>query len=189
MTTVSQTCRWIKCTRIDVLVAKHPGHPSTGQFCGPPAVGKVILYIRGSSPGAVADQLLLPYSDLPFCVYMCPAINPSTISSLHSLHCTLPLYRSWYEGPSPVICLPYTTSDCAPAAWHRRQTMPNVLPKLVRRPTLSNRPTKVLKNPWSHCGSNDATIPSSVHKRALLCPPSCPCLPRSSTPYTITDIQ
>ena len=146
-TTVSRTCRWKNCTRIAVLVAARPGHPSTGQFRGPPTVRKSIVYIRGSSPGDMAAQLRILYAALPFCVCMCPAINPSAISSSHSLHCTCPLCLFRYQCPSPVIHLPYAAFDCVPAAWNRQQTMPTVFLTLVISPTLSNRPTKVLKYP------------------------------------------
>ena len=45
MTTVSRTCRCRKCTRINVLITARPGHPSTGQLRGPPAVGNSILMV------------------------------------------------------------------------------------------------------------------------------------------------
>ena len=43
--------------------------------------------------------------------------------------------------------------------------------------------------PWSHCGSNDETMPSSAQKRAFWCLPSCPRSPHSFTPYIITITQ
>ena len=90
---------------------------------------------------------------------MCPASNRSTISFQFSFHWTLSLCRSQYEGPSPIIGLPYASYYYVPAAWHRQQTMLTVFPKLVRRPTLPNSPTKVLKASWNHHGSDNATIP------------------------------
>ena len=78
---------------------------------------------------------------------MCPARDLIAIYSLHSLHWIQTLCLYPYEGPPPVILLPYATSDCVPAAWHGRKTMPTVFPTLVCRPTLLNRPTKVLKDP------------------------------------------
>ena len=89
---------------------------STGKFRGPTVVGKAIEYIHSSLTGAVAAQLCLPSAALPFCVCMCPTSNPSAISSPHSLYWTCPLFCSRYEGPSPVIYLPYATSNCVPAA-------------------------------------------------------------------------
>ena len=81
-------------TRIAVLVASRPGQPLTGQFRGPPAVRKAIRYVQSSSPGGVAVQLRLPSAARPYCVIMCPAIDPITIYYPHSLQCTLPFCRS-----------------------------------------------------------------------------------------------
>ena len=50
ITTVSRTFWCRKWTRIAVLVAARPGHPSTGQLRGPPLVGKAMQYFCGSSP-------------------------------------------------------------------------------------------------------------------------------------------
>ena len=162
MTTVYRTFRCRNCTRITILIAARPRQPSTRHLCGPPAVRKAIQCGCGSSPGSMAAQICLPSAAPPYFVYMFPASNPCAISAPYSLHWNLPLFCPRYEGSSPVIRLPYVTSDCVPATWHRRQTMPTVFPKLFRRPTLSNRPIKVLKVPWSHHRSDDATIPSSV---------------------------
>ena len=95
MTMVSRTCRCQKCTRIAVLVAASPGHPSIGQLYGPPLAGKSMQYVRVSSPVAEVFQLLLYSAAHPCCVILCPAKYPAAISSLHSLHCTRPFCRSW----------------------------------------------------------------------------------------------
>ena len=42
---------------------------------------------------------------------MCPSSDLSAISSPHYLRWTLPLYRSWYTGPYPVIRFLYATYD------------------------------------------------------------------------------
>ena len=136
MTTVSRTCRWKKFTCIAVLVTARPVHPSTGQFRGPPVVRKSILYVRGYSPGSLDAQLRPPSAALQRCICMCPASNPSAISSPQSLHWTRTLCRSHYENPSPIIHLLYATSDFVPASWNGRQTMPTVFLTLVRMPTL-----------------------------------------------------
>ena len=52
MTTVSRTCRCIKCTHIAFLVAARPGHPSIGQLYGLPW--------PGSPCGTYADLPLWP---------------------------------------------------------------------------------------------------------------------------------
>ena len=54
-TTMSRTCRCKKCTRIAVLVATRPGHPSTGKFCGPPFAGKFIPKVWGPAPRGQGD--------------------------------------------------------------------------------------------------------------------------------------
>ena len=91
----------------------------------------------------MADQRRRPSAALPCCVLMFHARKPSTISSPHSLHFTLTFYCSRYESPSPVIRLPYTTSNLVPAAWYERQTLPTVFPILVRRSFLLNRTTNL----------------------------------------------
>ena len=160
--TLSCTCRWENCTCIAVLVAARSGHPSTGQFRGPPAVENSIMYVRGSLPVAMAYHHHLPSASLPCCVFMFTDNNPSTISSLHYLRWIQPLYLSCYGGNSLVILLLYAASDCVPTTWHGWKTMPTVFPKLSPRPTLSNRPTKVLKAPWRHHGSDDVNMLSST---------------------------
>ena len=167
MTTVSRTCRCIKCTHISVLVAARPGNPSTGQLHGPPLAGKAMQYIRGSCPVAEVFQLHLSSAACLCCVILCPTNDPTAISSPHSLDCIRPFCLSRWVGPSPVIRRPYVASEWVPAACHGRQTTPTFFLKLFHRPTLSNRPDMVLKTPWSHCGSNDATMPLSAQKRAF----------------------
>ena len=125
-TTVSQTCRCRKWTRIDVLVAARSGHPSNGHIRGPPLAGKALRYVCSSSPVDKVVQLHLSSTDRPCCVFMCPAIDPAAISSLHY---TRPFCRSQREGPSPVIHCQYAASNWVPAAWHGRQTMTNVFPE------------------------------------------------------------
>ena len=118
MIMVSQTRQWKKCICIAVLVAASPGKPSMGQLRGPPMDEKAILYVRGSSMGAVDSQRRLPSADLPYYVYMCPASEPSAISPPHYLHLIQPLCLYHYTGPSSIILLPYATSNYVPAAWH-----------------------------------------------------------------------
>ena len=67
MTTVSRTCQCRKWTRIAVLFAARPGHPSTGQLRGPPLEGKAMRYVRGSSPVAEVVQLHLSSAARPCC--------------------------------------------------------------------------------------------------------------------------
>ena len=47
-----------------------------GQLRGPPMDEKAILYVRGSSMGAVDSQRRLPSAALPCCACMCPVSNP-----------------------------------------------------------------------------------------------------------------
>ena len=60
MIKISRKCRWEKCTHIAVLIAALPIHPSTGQFHSPHVFRKAIMYIYGSSPGAVAPPTPSP---------------------------------------------------------------------------------------------------------------------------------
>ena len=147
MTTVSRTCQCRKYTHIAVLVATCPGQPSTRKLLRPHVVGKAIWYVCGSSSSVKAAQLHISSAAHPCYVPICLAINPSDISSPHSLYCTRPFCRSRKEGPSPIIRCLYATYDWVPAAWHGRQTMPTAFPTFFRRPTLSNRLTKVLNAP------------------------------------------
>ena len=75
MTTLSRTCRCRKFTNIAVLIAARSIHTSTGNLHGPPAVGKAIWYVRGSSPRVEAAQLRLS-SAARLCIYSCAP--PST---------------------------------------------------------------------------------------------------------------
>ena len=54
--------------------------------------------------------------------------------------------------------LPYAASDRLPTAWKGWQTMLNVFLKFFRRPTLSNRPTRVSKSPCSQWGQTRQPI-------------------------------
>ena len=49
--------------------------------------------------------------------------------------------------------------------------MPTVFPKLVYRPTLSNRLTRVLNAPWIQRGYDKATMPIVCVKKSRLVPP------------------
>ena len=95
MTMVSRTCRYIKCTRIAILVTALPGHLSNGQICGSPLAGNYMQYVRVSSPMAEVFQIHISSAALPCCVILFPANDPATISSPHSLHCIRPFCRSW----------------------------------------------------------------------------------------------
>ena len=94
MTTVSWTFRCRKWTHIAVLVVARPGHPSNRQLHGPPLAGKSMRYVHISSPVAEAIQIHISSAACPYCIFMCPAIDLSVISSLQSLNFTLPFYRS-----------------------------------------------------------------------------------------------
>ena len=94
MTTVFQTFKCIKWTHIAVLVTARPGHPSTRKLRGPPLAGKVMRYVRGSSPVDEGVQIHISSAAHPCCVFMCPDIYLAAISSLYSLHLTRPFCRS-----------------------------------------------------------------------------------------------
>ena len=66
MTTVSRTCRCRKCTRIDVLVAARPGHPSTGHLRGPLLAGNVNRNVCGPPTAAGVPQIRRVSATLPW---------------------------------------------------------------------------------------------------------------------------
>ena len=94
VTTVYRTCRCRKCTRIAVLVADCPGHPSTSQLPRHPLSGKAMQYVRGSSPVAEFFQIYLSSAARPLCVILCPTKDSAAISSPHYLHYTRTFCRS-----------------------------------------------------------------------------------------------
>ena len=132
MTTVSRTCRCRKCTRISVLVAARPGHPSTGQICGPPLDGKAMDYVCGSSPVDEVFQLRLSSAACPCCFILWPindpsAISPPTIPELHPFLLLLPVGGSLSCHPSPVRRLRLGPSRLEWAADHVN-CLPNIIP-------------------------------------------------------------
>ena len=111
ITTVSSTCR------IYVLVATLPGHPATGQLCGPPFAGKVILKLWGPVPVARVLHCWRISDTLPCWVIIWIDRDPAANNSPHAPHATCTFNPPLYKGPYPVTLLPYAASDSFPAAW------------------------------------------------------------------------
>ena len=154
ITTVSQTYRCRQCTNIAVLVAACSRHPSTRQIHGPPVVGKAIHYARGSSPGVKASQIRISSDARPCSVLMCPAIEPSTISSLQTTQvpspphnpCTalVPSVTPVQKVPLPtsVTRMPPLTVSHSPSMGGRPYQQSSRY--LSAGPPYRNKPTKVL---------------------------------------------
>ena len=183
--TVSQTFLCRNFTFTAVLVAACPIHPSTGNYRGTPAVGKVVLYIWGSLSGGGVSHCLLPPNSRPFFVCQCTAINTTDIYSPHYKKCTLTLCISWDVNSSTVIHCLYVVSNWVPGSRQERQTIPAVFLIIFCIPTLSNSPFRVLNAPCSQSGSVDINRPSSALKRRHGVAPTFqtrPDLPLSLTP-------
>ena len=69
-----------------------------------------------------------------------------------------------YPLPSPVARRPSPVCHLrlGPPLLAWGQTMPNIFPKLVRRPNLSNRTARIINSPWSHRGSDNVTVSLSA---------------------------
>ena len=89
MTTVSLMCLLKKCTLSAVIVSAHTIHPSTGNYCGPAGVGKIIWYVCGSPSRRVVSQCCLPLASMSCWVCRCTSREPATRSTPHSGNCTL----------------------------------------------------------------------------------------------------
>ena len=116
MTTVSSTCRCMKCTRIAVLVAARPGNPSTGQLRGPPMDGSTCSTSAAVPLRPSFSRSIFPLP-LAHSVTSCalPMILPP---SLPLNPCTAPVPSvapgRWVPLPSSIACKPPQNGSLPP---------------------------------------------------------------------------